>query len=374
MIAEAELTRVSEPPIESRAISKVQPTSEPSQNIMTIGKAFAESGMFGCKTVPQGIVLALHCHYEQISPVRVLQTYHLIEGHLTMRADAMLAAFRKAGGEFTWIKDGKDGQSAAIKLKFAGNEYVSEFTFADAEKALLVKKDKPNSNWMKTPANMLRARAVSDGVRMLAPEVVCGIYTPEEMGDYEPETVIAAVATTKRGTKSTPVTAAPTAQPEVIDVIETKPAEPPTVDVAATPAANPVATPSPSESDEIIDKVALLKKDLGIVSDLSWDAIVEQQGIPVEAASGKRKLRGGTIEQQRGLLAHLVTLNEIRQSVEKLGIADDKWPKVLAKFEIVPVTAHHLCWLSATPTQAATLGHFLTASIAEREKKRTATA
>jgi hypothetical protein len=373
MIAEAEVTRVSEPPSESRAISKVQPTAEPSLNIMTIGKAFAESGMFGCKTVAQGIVLALHCHYEQISPVRVLQTYHLIEGHLTMRADAMLAAFRKAGGEFTWIKDGKDGQSAAIRLKFAGNEYVSEFTFADAEKALLVKKDKPNSNWMKTPANMLRARAVSDGVRMLAPEVVCGIYTPEEMGDYEPET-ITATATTKRGAKTTPAITAPVeatpsitvSQPEVIEVTETKPAEPPTVEV--------VGVATPSESDEIIDKVALLKKDLGIVSDLSWDAIVEQHGIPIEAASGKRKLRGGTIEQQRGLLAHLVTLNEIKQSVEKLGIADDKWPKVLAKFEIVPVAAHHLCWLSATPAQAAALCDFLTASIDARDKKKAETA
>jgi hypothetical protein len=327
-----------------------------------------------------GIVLASHCHYAGISPIVHKAKFHFFQNQYTKKPEAMLADFESDGGRFDWTTDGGNIEQASITMTHKGKTVSYRFTMDDARRAGLAGKDL----WKKYPAQMLRARCISGGMRMHFPKYTEGYYTADEVGDQsEPDSA----ATSKRPTKAIPsittpvdttaVTSVPVALPSpsaVIEVAETKPAEPPTVDAVATPAANPVATPSPSESDEIIDKVALLKKDLGIVSDLSWDAIVEQQGIPVEASSGKRKLRGGTIEQQRGLLAHLVTLNEIKQSVEKLGIADDKWPKVLAKFEIVPVAAHHLCWLSATPAQAATLGHFLTASIAEREKKRTATA
>ena len=44
---------------------------------------------------------------------------------------------------------------------------------------------------------MLRARCISKAVRMLAPEVVAGIYTPEETEDFQPAITEVAAAPTK---------------------------------------------------------------------------------------------------------------------------------------------------------------------------------
>ena len=44
---------------------------------------------------------------------------------------------------------------------------------------------------------MLRARCISKAVRMLAPEVVAGIYTPEETEEFQPSITEVTVAPTK---------------------------------------------------------------------------------------------------------------------------------------------------------------------------------
>lgn len=44
---------------------------------------------------------------------------------------------------------------------------------------------------------MLRARCISKAVRMLAPEVVAGVYTPEETEDFQPSIAEVTVAPTK---------------------------------------------------------------------------------------------------------------------------------------------------------------------------------
>ena len=44
---------------------------------------------------------------------------------------------------------------------------------------------------------MLRARCISKAVRMLAPEVVAGIYTPEETEEFTPALTEVSVAPTK---------------------------------------------------------------------------------------------------------------------------------------------------------------------------------
>ncbi len=53
-------------------------------------------------------------------------------------------------------------------------------TPAVAEK-LLGKDGKPKDNWKKWPRRMLTARAISEGVRLIAPECCFGTYTVEEL-------------------------------------------------------------------------------------------------------------------------------------------------------------------------------------------------
>jgi hypothetical protein len=46
------------------------------------------------------------------------------------------------------------------------------------------KDNKLKVNWQRFPRQMLTARCISEAVRLLAPQIVSGIYTPEEVQDF----------------------------------------------------------------------------------------------------------------------------------------------------------------------------------------------
>src|SRR5438477_3091943 len=93
-----------------------------------------------------------------------------------MRSDAMLAEYHRRGGKVKWKRS--DKESAIADWSYLENENVEiGFTIEDARQAKLVK---PGSGWEKFPDAMLRARAISKALRMIAPEVVAGVYLPDE--------------------------------------------------------------------------------------------------------------------------------------------------------------------------------------------------
>jgi hypothetical protein len=145
--------------------------TNPLDAIVQIGRMFAKSGMFGCEKEEQGQVLALICMTEKRSPVDINRSYDIVDGKLRKKSLASLADFRAKGGKHKWIKTGEDGKEAEIKLTIDGETITSKFTMEDAQKQGLIK---PRSNWEKSPQNMLRARAVSNGVAMLCPEIFAG--------------------------------------------------------------------------------------------------------------------------------------------------------------------------------------------------------
>ena len=158
--------------------------------ITQIGEAFAKSGMFGCTKVEQGIVLAMACVSERLNPIELKKKYHLIDGQLSMRTDAMLGEFRARGGKIKWLS--YDAKKAEAEFAIDGNAVVLSYTIEDAQQAQLGgwngKQFKPGGGWAKSPDAMLRARLVSKAVRMLAPEAISGTYTPEEIEDFAPST------------------------------------------------------------------------------------------------------------------------------------------------------------------------------------------
>jgi hypothetical protein len=143
----------------------------PLDGIKAIGEMFAKSGMFGCDNTSAGQVLAVICMTERKSPVELLRTYDIVDGKLRKKALASLADFRAKGGKHKWLKTGDDGKEAVIELTHEGQTVTSRFTIDEARNMGLVR-DK--SNWVKSPANMLRARAISNGVAMLCPEIFAG--------------------------------------------------------------------------------------------------------------------------------------------------------------------------------------------------------
>ena len=95
-----------------------------------------------------------------------------------MRADAMQAKFQAKGGRIQWIQT----DTEACEARFFHPTHCPEgvtvrFSFEDARKAGLTGKD----IWKSYAANMLRARVVTNGVRMVMPGIIVGIYTPDEI-------------------------------------------------------------------------------------------------------------------------------------------------------------------------------------------------
>ena len=155
---------------------------DPMSFIDTMGVIFSQTGAGGAKNLNEGKLLALACLAERKNIFTIANEYHLIGGKLTMKADVMLGKFRIAGGRHRWIKDGEDGVEACLELEYQGQKIQSRFTLDQAKKAEF--NFKPGSNWSKDPGSMLRARCITRGIKMIAPEIVGGYYTPDEIEDY----------------------------------------------------------------------------------------------------------------------------------------------------------------------------------------------
>lgn len=143
------------------------------------GDMIALSGLFGCQNKPQGQALVLMAMSENLSITEMKRRYHIVNGNdLSMRADFMLAEFRRLGGEYSWVDQGDAGKQAILHVKFKTNELDVKFTIEDAKAQGLIRK---GSRWEKDPGSMLRARATTKAVRMVCPEVIAGFPTDEEL-------------------------------------------------------------------------------------------------------------------------------------------------------------------------------------------------
>ena len=160
--------------------------NDPIEAIKVMGSMIAESGMFGCQKHEQGMVLAMQCLAEGKAPLELAKTYHIVEGKLSMRADAMLGRFLTTGGKVKWLE--RTNEKVSANFSHGDNENILiEATFEDMKKSG-VAMDKSGkyvkANWQRHPRQMLTARVISEGVRLLAPQLIAGVYTPEEVQDF----------------------------------------------------------------------------------------------------------------------------------------------------------------------------------------------
>lgn len=160
--------------------------SDPLHAVERLGEIIATSGMFGCTKIEQGQVLALQCMTEKKAPLELAKVYHIIEGKLSMRADAMLAKFQMSGGTVKWTR--RDDKAVEATFTLRGNSLPFSATIESfvANGVAVGRDGKLKDNWRKFPRQMLTARVISEAVRLLAPEVVFGVYTPEEIQDSTP--------------------------------------------------------------------------------------------------------------------------------------------------------------------------------------------
>ena len=164
------------------------PIMMPIKEMEAVAKYVVNSGFWPAYTkLDQVIPLMMKAQSKGMHIIDAMDMFDVIQGKVTMKADAMLAEFNRRGGKWQWNKS-DDQVASASAVHWNGVKTVVQYTIEDARKEGLANR----GSWVKMPKIMLRKRCVSNGLRMVAPEIVLGIYTPEEitdndMGNKKPE-------------------------------------------------------------------------------------------------------------------------------------------------------------------------------------------
>lgn len=157
-----------------------------------MAKAFAASKLFGVQNLDQALALMLVAQAEGRHPASAAQDYNIIQGRPAKKADAMLRDFLSAGGKVEWHALTDEKADATFSHPAGGSARI-DWTLKRAQAAGIT-----NPMWKKYPRQMLRSRAVSEGVRTVCPGATSGMYVPEEVQDIvhvEPAPIAVQVVT-----------------------------------------------------------------------------------------------------------------------------------------------------------------------------------
>lgn len=156
-------------------MSNIVPMSE----LSAMAKALGTAKMFG-KTADELLPLMLIAQAEGKHPAIAAQEYDIIQGRPAINSRAALSRFQAAGGCIQWLSR-TDTEVAATFRHPQGGDLTITWTMERAKQAGLTGKD----NWRKFPAQMLAARVVAEGVRAVFPACLSGMYTAEEVQDFD---------------------------------------------------------------------------------------------------------------------------------------------------------------------------------------------
>jgi len=229
----------------------------PLNEMKEMASAVCKSGLFAMTTPEAALTLMLICQSEGLHPMQALKRYHIIKGRPSMRADAMLAEFQRGGGAVEWIE--RTDESCKAKFSHAqGGTVEICWTMEQAKKAGLT----ANDTWRRYPRQMLTARTISEGVRTVLPGVIAGIYTPEEISDFDTEAPKMKKATPKEpAPEPTPTEKAKALCAKIAEERE-KPAEfePEDATVIPEPAPEAKAAERPISAKQVADELKKIRE------------------------------------------------------------------------------------------------------------------
>lgn len=170
-------------------------------DLVVAGDLLAKTKIFGDITPADGFVIASICYQNDITYDEFAETYNVMHGRLSKKTDAMLTDLYVYGGSHRVIE--RSATVAKAEFEFGENKYLSVVDFdalknepliyegrekdiiakiQNGQYAALVIKAKYQTE--RARMQMMWARCVSDGVRVVCPAACKGIYTPEETSDF----------------------------------------------------------------------------------------------------------------------------------------------------------------------------------------------
>lgn len=130
------------------------------------------------------LVIIMMARELNIPPMQAMSGISVIQGKPTAGPQLMLALIRsRIPKSFVKIEEGIENGELGCRCTMGrdydrpNEHYSSLWTIRRAAKMQLTEKD----NWKKQPATMLKWRAVGDAARSIFPDVIMGLYIPEEI-------------------------------------------------------------------------------------------------------------------------------------------------------------------------------------------------
>lgn len=168
---------------------------------------------------PANVLLALEYGAALgIPPMVAIQQVHVIQGRPVASAQLIGALVRKAGHRLRVSGDDRRAVCEIVRGDDPDFTFRSEWTIERAQAAKLTSKD----TWRQYPANMLRARAITECARDACPEALAGVaYTAEELGDDTlPAEAYPETSGATEGPPTQPDTSGPVApEPDIEDAV-----------------------------------------------------------------------------------------------------------------------------------------------------------
>lgn len=129
--------------------------------------------------VEEAVVILMTGRELGLAPMQSLRGIYVVDGKPTLSADMMVAVIRKSGQCETWRIVESTAERCTITTRRRGEstDAARTWTRADADRAGVTHKDP----WRKYPAVMLRHRCAADLARQEYPDVLLGLYDPDEM-------------------------------------------------------------------------------------------------------------------------------------------------------------------------------------------------
>jgi hypothetical protein len=156
--------------------------SIPYQDLKGMAADVAESKLFGLRTPAQVLAMMLIAQANGQHPAVAMRDYDIIDSQggpkPAKKSDAMLRDYFASGGSVAW-ECLTDERVTATFTHSKGSSALVDWDIARAQRAELAGK----GNWKKYARSMLRARVISEGVKLTYPAATGGLLTSEEAAD-----------------------------------------------------------------------------------------------------------------------------------------------------------------------------------------------
>lgn len=147
--------------------------------LQQVSSALFQSGLYnGLKNEAGAFAAVLWGRERGVGAMTSLQNMFIVNGKLACSAQMIQALAYNHAGVTTTVKRSDNQECQLIMHRPNHPDMPISFTMDDAKKAGLLRS---GSSWAKYPSDMLYARAITKGVRRIAPDAITGFYTVDEI-------------------------------------------------------------------------------------------------------------------------------------------------------------------------------------------------